>query len=190
MFFVQHPGLRAWWKTQENFCTAFPGFDLGNGSFPRHRYSKQQLLWCPCQRQGEKKLGVLSAEGISLASCTLVPEHRQPQGVWRQPPLQRIAENSFTSRAQCAEGPRATNLSHLPKVSCNENKWLPIKAVRSLGNNENKHKTAKGPFSGCVSLLPMVILSPVSPRTGSTWPQQSAARCCWHHRELSAKGPY
>ena len=38
------------------------------------------------------------------------------------------------------------------------------KPVRSLGNNENIHKADKESFSGCVLLLPVVTLSPVSPR--------------------------
>lgn len=157
------PGLRARWKTQGNSCTAFLGFESGSRIFPCQHSPKEQLLCLPVSAKGEK-LGVLSMERVSLTSCTLVPEHRWPQGAWRPPPLQAVRETSIASRAQHGEGPRATLpccLSHLPKASCNENKQLSIKPVCSRGNDESKHKAAEEPFSGCVLLLPAVTMSPL-----------------------------
>lgn len=176
-------------KTWENFYAVVLGFDSRSRSFLCHCSPSSSFCGCSLSVPREKGC-VLSTERVSLACCTLVPQHRWPQGAWQLPPLgnhrkQLCLKSSAWRRAQSN---LSCCLSHLSEGSCNENKQLSRVPLHSLGNNENKHEAGKEPFLGCVSLFPIATLSPVYPGTGSTWPQQSA-RCYWPHKEVSAKGP-
>lgn len=61
----------------------------------------------PIRGEGDK-LGVLPVERLSQMTRTRGPQHRWPQGAWRQPLSQGTTESSFASRAQCGGRPWAT----------------------------------------------------------------------------------
>lgn len=143
-----------------------PGFCLGKQEFALPLLPQAVAAVASCQHQGGEAGCALSGKDF--------PDIMHA-GPWAQVATRSVAAASFTGNYreqlcvkssvwQRAQSNPQRCLSHLPKGSCNENKWLSMKPVCSVGNNENKHKAAKDPFSGCVSLLPTVTLSPVSPR--------------------------